>query len=274
MNGTGTICVLIVLAAAWLLAVRGRHNPEQLRNFYGWVYAHRGFHNRKDAPENSAEAFRRAVEKGFGSELDVHLLSDGGLAVVHDSNLKRVTGREIIVEDLRTEDLAEYSLLGTEQTIPTLRQVLDIYDGKAPLIIELKTWKKNDRALCEAVSRELEGYKGLYCIESFDPRAVRWYRKNRPSVVRGQLCANFLKNPGNLGIPEAFVATFLLTDFLTRPDFIAYKYADRGNLSNRICLHLWKMTGVSWTLRSEREMETAKKEGLLPIFEGFDPGKP
>ena len=84
-------------------------------------------------------AFRRAVQKGFGAELDVHLLSDGTLAVMHDSLLKRMTGKEGVIEDCTYEDLSSLYLSGTTETVPTFQDVLQIFQGKMPLIIELKT---------------------------------------------------------------------------------------------------------------------------------------
>ena len=83
-------------------------------------------------------AFRLAVENGYGMELDIHLLADGNLAVIHDASLKRTAGADVMIEDLTTEQLTEFHLEGTDQTIPTFRQVLDLVDGKVPLIIELK----------------------------------------------------------------------------------------------------------------------------------------
>ena len=52
---------------------------------------------------------------------------------------------------------------------------------------------KRDDRIPEAVNRLLKDYKGVYCIESFHPSALIWYKKNRPDVFRGQLCTNFNK---------------------------------------------------------------------------------
>lgn len=260
-----------VLCTVYLAMLRGRRSNRLRASLSGWVYAHRGYHSEPDAPENSREAFRRAAARGFGAELDVHLLADGGLAVIHDSHLQRMTGLPGDVEDLTVPQLAGCRLGASRETIPQFSEVLAIYGGRAPLIIELKTRGRNYAALCRAVCRALEGYPGLYCLESFDPRVVRWLRRNRPDVLRGQLSNNFLRDRCGLPRPVAFLATYLLCNLLTRPDFIAYKFEDRRNLSNWLCLHLWKLQGASWTLRSEQDLETARHEGLWPIFENFDP---
>ena len=262
---------VVVLLVLWILAIQGRRNAPGLHALDGWLYAHRGYHREPDAPENSRKAFALAVENGLGSELDVHLLKDGKLGVLHDSSLKRMTGESLIIEDLTEEELKNHHLGDSQETIPTLREVLDIYAGKAPLIIELKTHKKNAVPLCEAVMKELEGYQGLYCIESFDPRVVRWLRWNRPEIIRGQLSTNFFKDEADLSFFTSLMATELLENFLTRPDFIAYNYKFRHRPSNVLCLRLWRLAGASWTIRRKEDLEVVQKDGLWPIFENFDP---
>ena len=238
---------------------------------YGWNYAHRGLHS-DGAPENSLEAFRRARDKGYGVELDVHLLADGNLAVIHDSNLKRVTGQDGRVEDLTTEQLSQYFLNGTDQTIPEFSQVLQLYAGKAPLIVELKSAGNNCAALCEKACAMLDSYNGLYCLESFDPRCVYWLRKNRPDLIRGQLTENFFKSKtSTLPWIFKFIMTVQMLNFLTRPDFIAYKFRDRGHFSNLLVDSLWKVPSVTWTLVNEEEYKAAVTENRIPIFESFEP---
>ena len=257
--------------AAFLLALRGRRDAKGLEAMEGWLFAHRGYHMEPDAPENSLAAFRRAVENGYGAELDVHLLSDGNLAVLHDSRLYRMTGRNGIVEALTEEELPGILLGRSRQPIPTLAQVLELVDGRVPLIIELKTYRNNYRRLCERVFEELDHYQGPFCVESFHPQVVRWLRKNRPEVIRGQLSMNYLHERNGLSLPAAAAATGLVANFLTRPDFIAYRFCDRRTVSNRLCLSLWKIQGASWTLHDMDELKTARREGLWPIFENFDP---
>lgn len=102
-------------------------------------YAHRGFHDKPVIPENSLPAFRRAIEHGFGAELDVHLLKDGTLAVFHDSDLRRCANVDGQIEDLTLEELKQLRLEGTDEQIPTFDEVLALFESATPLIIELKT---------------------------------------------------------------------------------------------------------------------------------------
>ena len=268
---TAFLIILVIIICLYLLALMCRTGHEKLPQLRKWLYAHRGLHG-NGVPENSMAAFRLALEKGYGIELDLHLLKDGNLAVIHDSSLKRTTGAEGRIEDLTTEDLSSYHLEGTEETIPTFSQVLALFNGKAPMIIELKAEKGNHDALAETVCRMLEGYDGLYCIESFDPRCLMWLTKNRPDIVRGQLSENFCRDKSS-GLPWIlrFALTNLLTNFLTRPDFIAYKFEDRKGLSPTLCRKWWHAQGVSWTIRSQQNLDTALREENIAIFEHFEP---
>ena len=244
-----------------------KERNEKMRLLSGVRYAHRGLYNNPSIPENSRMAFRRAVQKGFGAELDVHLLSDGTLAVMHDSLLMRMTGKEGVIEDCTYEDLSSLYLSGTTETVPTFQDVLQIFQGKMPLIIELKTYNSNAAALTQAVCKVLDDYAGLYCLESFDPQVLVWLRKNRPDIIRGQLSMDFIKERGDLTLPQAIIMTHLLHVFIVRPDFIAYRFKDRKKLGNRFCLRVLGIQGVSWTLRKPGEVTIAEREGLWPIFE-------
>lgn len=265
------LIIITVLAALFILSQMGRTGHAGIAELRKFRYAHRGLHG-NGVPENSMEAFRLALEHGFGIELDIHLMKDGNLAVIHDPSLKRTAGVDVLIEDLTTEDLSKYPLEGTTETIPTFNQVLELYAGKAPLIIELKAERGNHAALTEAACKAMEGYNGAWCMESFDPRCVHWLKKNQPDVIRGQLTENFLGNPkSKLPWVLKFMLTWQLENFLIRPDFIAYKFADRKNLSVWLCEHLWKLQCVGWTLKSQQEQSQADAEGWISIFEGYIP---
>lgn len=265
------LSIIIALAALYVLSTMCRRGHKGLAALRGWNYAHRGLHS-EGIPENSMAAFRAALEAGYGVELDLHLLKDGALAVFHDGSLLRMTGLEGRPEDLTAQDLPNCRLGGTEETIPLFSQVLALFGGKAPLIVELKPVGGNHAALCKAACDMLEGYKGVYCLESFDPRCIHWLKKHRPQLIRGQLTEDFVHNPKSpLPMIMKFILTHQLENFLTLPDFIAYKFADRRTLSNHLTRKLWGAQGVSWTITSQEDLDTAVKEGWLPIFEGFRP---
>lgn len=134
--------------------------------------AHRGLHG-NGCSENSLAAFAKAIDAQLAFELDVHLTKDNQLIVCHDSDLKRVTGKEGIVEDMTLEELSSYSLLDG-QKIPTFQEVLDLNDERSLTVVELKVCKNNYKPLrkktMEALSR-IKDSKKIVLI-SFDPRAL------------------------------------------------------------------------------------------------------
>jgi len=263
--------LLLLLVALWILTRcrKGHKDWKILRQFR---YAHRGLHDKPTIPENSMMAFRRAVEHGFGAELDIHLMKDGNLAVIHDSSLKRTAGADVCIEDLTKEDLARFVLEDSEERIPLLEDVLALFAGKAPLVIELKAERGNHAALSAAAAKVLDDYEGDFCIESFDPRVVAWFRKHRPWICRGQLSENFLRNnETNLSKPLRFILTNLFGNIAAFPDFIAYQFSDRKTGGFRLCRFLWRPQVIYWTLRSREELDAAEQEGALCIFENFIP---
>ena len=179
------VLALPVVLFHLLTACRRGHPAWQVLKKYR--YAHRGYHDKPAIPENSMAAFRRAVEHGYGAELDVHLMKDGTLAVIHDGSLKRTAGADVEIEDLTAEDLAQYRLEESDEKIPLFDEVLELFEGKTPLIIEVKVERENYAALSEAVAKRLDSYTGDYCIESFDPRAVAWFKSIGP-IPAGDSC--------------------------------------------------------------------------------------
>jgi len=267
------LAVLIAVLVAvfhYLTSCRKGHPAWQTLKKYR--YAHRGCHDKPAVPENSMEAFRRAVERGFGAELDVHLMKDGTLAVIHDASLKRTAGAEVKIEDLTVEELKNYHLEESEETIPLFDDVLALFEKKTPLIIELKVERENYAALSEAVARRLDSYTGDYCIESFDPRAVSWFRKHRPDTCRGQLSQNFFRDQ-NSKLPGIlkFLMTNLLVNVIARPDFVAYNHQHRHGLAPWWCRKLHGAVEFCWTVTDKEAMERLEEEKAGIIFERFDP---
>lgn len=261
----------VVLCAVYVLSTMCRSSHPGMEKLQNWIYAHRGYHG-EGAPENSMEAFRRARSEGFGIELDVHLMADGNLAVIHDASLLRTTGQEGFVEDLTAFDLGKYSLEGTDQTIPLFADVLDLIKGRVPLIVELKSERDNFAQLTQKVCEILDGYSGVYCMESFDPRCIRWLRKHRPDVIRGQLSYNYPRIKEKFGLKMLkFLVKNQMLNFLLYPDFIAYQFEDRKRFGNLLARKVWGVQGVGWTIRNQKDLKQSIAENWLPIFEGFIP---
>ena len=233
-------------------------------------YAHRGLHdNESDAPENTMAAFAKAVDHGYGIELDVQLTKDDQVVVCHDYNLKRICGVDRDIDTMTYEELQQYTVYDSEETIPLFTEVLELVDGQVPLIVELKVKDIYSR-IAEKADDILQSYAGVYCVESFHPAALIWYRRNRPDVCRGQLATrNAVKESEKM----SFVLRHLLLNFLTAPDFIAYDVNDKEAVSKNICRKIFGCPSVAWTIRSEEQLKEAEKYYDYFIFEGFLPEK-
>lgn len=261
--------ILLALTGLYLFLICPRvfGKPDD-RVLYGRHYAHRGlFDNKTNAPENSLNAFRKAVNANYGIELDVQLSKDGIPVVFHDAALKRMCGVSGNVWDYTLEELQKMKLADSNETIPTFQQVLDVVNGRVPLIVEYKLDVPQVQ-VCEKGNALLEKYNGIYCIESFHPLALIWYKKHCPDVIRGQLSENFMKHKKNKGKPELWILKHLLSNVVTRPDFIAYSHDDKDNLSRRICRKLGALS-IAFTVRSEKEFKEARKAFDLFIFDSF-----
>ncbi len=264
--------ILLLLAAAYVLLIMPRCVAVPDLKPFLTDYAHRGLFNNKDLPENSLGAFENAVKHGFAIELDIQLSKDGEVMVFHDYTLDRVCGVKGKVAEKTAAELAEIHLLGTEYTVPTLRQVLDLVDGKVPLLIELKGEAVNDD-LCWKVAPMLDSYAGEFCVESFNPFLLRWFKRHRTEVARGQLVTNLLKTKKNGNKVLNFLLSFLWLNCMSRPDFIACDENYTGGPAIWICRRIFGAPMVLWTVRSVENMNKHRADRCTSIFEGFIPVK-
>ena len=265
------ILVLVLLAAAFLFLVfPARASREARAPFEHRAYAHRGLYSLdQSVPENSLTAFRRAVESGYGAELDVQLTKDSQVVVLHDDDLKRACGVDGRICDFTLEELRAFPLFGTDERIPLFSDVLEIFDGKQPLIVELKSAAPNVKELCDAVRRMLADYHGPACVESFHPEVVRYFRRNDPARVRGQLSQAACFWKGHMPAWQAFIFSRLMLNFRARPHFIAYGIGPKP-APVRLCESLGAMK-VCWTARDGAQHERLMSENDAVIFEGYRP---
>lgn len=262
---------LAVVAAVCLLCLYcllPRLPQRPLGPLEGWDYAHRGLWD-DSVPENSLAAFRRAAQQGFGIELDVQVSADGELVVFHDDDLSRMCGIRRNVAACSIHELQSARLLNTDETIPTLAEVLREVNGRVPLIVEIKHCP-NMKRVCSQTDVLLRRYPGVYCVESFDPKAMRWFRKNRPQVLRGQLvwspwgCRDVPFTLKNLSMST------LLGNVWSRPDFIAHDIRNDRHPAF-LLLRRMKVHTVAWTVQDPETMNALRDRYSLQIFDSFVP---
>lgn len=229
--------------------------------------AHRGlFNNSAGIPENSMLAFQMAIIKGYPIEFDVRMTHDGRLVVFHDASLRRMTGEKGTLYGLSASGLQKVRLLGTDQRIPYLEDLLDMNAGRVPLLIEVKSRRRPGR-LEQKLLNMLIGYRGEYAVESFNPLSVKWFKENAPGILRGQLSGAV--GGGRLLYKRALLRGALFHR-LNKPDFIAY---DIRYLPARSVARLREkgFPIIGYTAKSKLEYERALQYCDSVIFEGFEP---
>ena len=223
-----------------------------------------GLHDEK-RPENSLEAFTKAIEEGYGIELSVHLSPDGVLLVFDEYSLERMTG---VVGDIRRLDSGftrSLELLESEARIPTLQEVLRVVDGQVPLLIEIKS-EGAVGELESAIVTALKGYRGEVAVESFNPYTLAWFVKNAPEFARGQRSGSL----SNTSLPsyKKFLLRNLFVNFISKPNFIVYE----ADALPRFIVKMWRNKPLlSWTVRSHEEQAAVLKHSDNIIFESMTP---
>jgi glycerophosphoryl diester phosphodiesterase len=189
----------------------------------GWLtaqpYAHRGLHG-PGAPENSRAAFAAAIARGHGIELDVQASLSGSAFVFHDEGLDRLTGESGPLAARGAEELERIRLTGSDETIPTLDDVLDLVGGRMPVLIEVKARGRASRRLCSSVATSLCRYGGPAAVMSFDPRVGGWFARHFPQFVRGLVVTEQGKGRARGRLERAYSL------WRARPDFLAYDIRD------------------------------------------------
>ena len=270
------LVLLLILLYLFLIAPDLLHRKISRKALFPCNYAHRGLHDKETGiPENSVAAFRRAAALGYGIELDVHLTKDRQLVVIHDHSAERMCGYKKMISDMTLEEIRELRLNDTQEAVPTFDEALNAVGGKVPLMVELKSapGMEKDTDIAVLVNARMQSYRGPYCVESFNPLLLRWYKKHAPQVFRGQLASGYNKGKRE-GAGTKFLRfchANLLTNFLSRPDFISYDQRTDRNLSFRLVRSVFRPTLAVWTVRSQEELAQLDTcyDGL--IFEGFTP---
>lgn len=261
--------VFMILSYFYSVAPRMARRRE-CEEFTRWMYAHRGLWSpEKGIPENSLPAFAGAVESGYAIELDVQLTKDNRLVVFHDDTLERMCGVRGRVSSYTLRELKEFRLEDTGFSIPEFREVLEIVRGRVPLLIEIKLPTHNTRT-CMILNHELKKYEGKYCIESFNSLALRWFRRHRPGIVRGQLSDRFRKSDG-VNLILRFLAARLMLNWVGRPDFIAYNYRYANKLGLRLQRKLFRAPLFAWTVQNQPDWKKCRRSFDAVIFDGFLP---
>lgn len=233
--------------------------------------AHRGLHDGGPArPENSLAAIDAAVAAGFAVEIDLRLSRDGEAVVFHDETLERLAGRPERVDALTWPELSDLPLLGGEERIPVLADVLVRVAGRTPLFLELKVEAEEaGPRLVAAVASSLAPYRGKVALMSFDPKVLRLCRRFIKGAPIGFLWASPRRESG--GSEPRRSPRLMRTTLRLRPDFIGCEAAALGRPGPRLVRGTLGRKVLAWTVTSPAGRLAAERRADQIIFEGFDP---
>jgi glycerophosphoryl diester phosphodiesterase len=219
--------------------------------------AHRGLWG-GGVPENSLAAASAAIAAGFAIECDVRLAGDGTVFVFHDADIQRMCGAPGRIEAMTADAIGALRLSATQEPVPRLARLLDMIAGRVPLLIEIKTDGPAAAAICLAVRRVLEGYRGPVAVMGFNPEVSRWFAAHAPRIVHGLV----MEQRG--GLVDSVKRR--LAVWRAKPDFLAYDV--RALPSALPAALLAKGVPVlSWTVRSDADRATVAAHADRPIFE-------
>ena len=262
------IATVLALFLLWLYLIAPRARQNAVKPFCRPL-AHRGIWN-EDVPENSLAAFERAAAAGFGIELDVQLSSDGEVMVFHDDTLSRMCGKEGRLGDYAAAELGEMHLLNSDQAIPTLREVLAVVAGRVPLLIEMKG-ESRSTALVPPLLAVMREYSGEWCVESFNPLLVRAVWKSDPTVLRGLLVTDMVKEKKGGPLVRNLGLSAMLLNFLCRPAFVAWNCKFPKSITRAVAFRCFGAASFTYTVKDEAAYQAFLESGTTPIFDSFIP---
>lgn len=243
---------------------------------YGWLIgrpiAHRGLHDKaKGVIENTRGAFAAAIASGYAIECDLQLSGDGEAMVFHDDTLDRLTEGSGPLVGRTAEELAGVGFKATGDRMQTLGELLSQVDGRATLVIELKSRWNGSALLAERAVTVLSRYSGPFALMSFDPDIVEAVRELAPSMTRG-IVADRVADEDYRALPFARRMELRELSHLarTRPHFVSYHaaglpYPPLGPLRRH------GVPIISWTIRSPEAASRALRYSDQITFEGFLP---
>ncbi len=238
--------------------------------------AHRAFHDAEQGiPENSRAAVQRAVRAGYGIEIDVHLSADGQAIVFHDDTLDRLTHSTGPMAKRTARELADLVLVGSDEHIPTLADILDLVDGQVPILIEIKDQSgaigEGEDQLERAVASDLADYAGPVAVMSFNPHVIAAIRNHAPDIPRGLVTSGFIPSKWPQISPETCTHLRSIADFgRVGASFISHDWTDLGSprvaelKSNGTPILCWTVTTAQIEAEARRVADNITFEGYLP----------
>lgn len=238
--------------------------------------SHRGLHDSKRSIiENTMPAFEAAMARGYGIECDLRPASGGLPVVFHDETLNRLVDGKGPIAKLNASDLKRLTFKNSETRISTFAELLDVVDGRVPLLVEVKSeWTPPERAFLSQIAKLAARYRGPIALMSFDPNVMSAIKDLAPDVPRGIVSGSYAGAGWwnrRISKPRAATLRDLLESGPVAPDFYAYQVSALPRSVTRFTREVLGLPLFAWTVRSPKDRAIAAKWADAPIFEGFEP---
>ncbi|MDP2618904.1 MAG: glycerophosphodiester phosphodiesterase family protein [Hyphomicrobiales bacterium] len=236
--------------------------------------AHRGLHDAvKGIVENTSSAVAAAMAADYAVEVDLRLAADGEAMVFHDSTLGRLTEEGGLVIGRNSEELQRIRFRGSGDRMMDLGQLIELVDGRTPLILEIKSQWDHVGPLEHRVAEVLRGYGGPVAVMSYDPDSLMAFIELAPDLPRGIVSERFRNRDAwpKLSDWRRFRLRHMLHSHRTRPQFVAYDIDGLPSAAPLLARHLFGLPLITWTVRTEADRRRAKLFADAMIFEGFLP---
>ncbi|MBQ7603006.1 MAG: hypothetical protein IJU58_02580, partial [Clostridia bacterium] len=178
------------------------------------------------------------------------------------------------VQSLKNEDLPTYTIGSSKQTIPTLKQVLELVNGRTPILLEIKNGSFKPQEDCVKIYETIKDYKGEIAIQSFNPYALEWFANNAPKYARGLLSSMWRKKNRDVepDIPSSALVRFATRRLLlfkkAKPDFLNYEIRD---LPNRFVRKHKNIPLLAWVAYNQAEYTDGMTKADNIVFQDFEP---
>lgn len=231
-----------------------------LEKYKNKLIAHRGLYDNIIIPENSLRAFKSAITENYPIEIDIHLTKDNNLVVFHDHNLKRMTEKPLIIENLIIDELKEIKLLDTKEKIPTLEDILKLVDQKVLIIIEIKA-NNNEQLIVKTLLEKLKDYQGEIIIHSFNRKVIKILKNEKTAYKVGLLISENTDKKFKLFQTSVSDIKYSKPDFLS----VSKKLLRKKHLKK----YLNKLPILVWTIKNENEIKRIANDNYIYICDNL-----
>ena len=263
IGSTLAIMGYIILSMIPNVFARKMIDPEKVKNMQ--IIAHRG--GAGIGMENTLSCIEKGIVSGADMiEIDIHLTKDGHLLVCHDQTVDRTTNGKGKIREMTLDEIRKFRIVDadgnlTEEYLPTLYEVIELINGRAKLLIEIKQPRKKYQGIEQKLMDEIEKYQASswVVVQSFNDSVLENIHAINPELRLEKLL--FCKF---VGIPIIYDGT------LTRFTFKKYSYVSSFNIFYQAALpsfikkiHQKGKEVKIWTLNEPEKTPDLPVDGVI-----------